>query len=115
MAFISGFTTGAGQIWLDQVNCRGTEARLIDCPAYPLGQHNCIHAEDAGVRCFIGSTCTHGAIRLQGGTFNQGRVEICNNNIWGSVCNNYWSSVDAGVACGQLGFSTTGIKEVACS
>ena len=42
---------GAGQIWLDNVNCRGTETRLVDCPANPLGNHNCVHAEDAGVRC----------------------------------------------------------------
>ena len=42
---------GAGQIWLDNVNCRGTESRLIDCSANPLGNHNCVHAEDAGVRC----------------------------------------------------------------
>jgi len=42
---------GTGQIWLDNVNCRGTETRLIDCPANPLGNHNCAHSEDAGVRC----------------------------------------------------------------
>ncbi len=47
----TGFTNGAGQIWLDDVQCVGTETRLIDCPALPLGQHNCVHAEDAGVRC----------------------------------------------------------------
>ena len=46
---------GTGQIWLDNVNCRGTETRLIDCPANPLGSHNCVHAEDAGVRCVIGT------------------------------------------------------------
>ena len=45
---------GTGQIWLDNVQCRGTETRLIDCPANPLGQHNCVHAEDAGVRCMTG-------------------------------------------------------------
>ena len=42
---------GAGQIWLDDVNCLGSETRLIDCSASPLGQHNCIHFEDIGVRC----------------------------------------------------------------
>ena len=50
-ALTSGFTNGAGQIWLDDVQCTGTETRLIDCPARPLGQHNCAHSEDAGVRC----------------------------------------------------------------
>ena len=50
-ALTTGFTNGAGQIWLDDVRCVGTETRLIDCPASPLGQHNCVHSEDAGVRC----------------------------------------------------------------
>ena len=51
VATTTGFTNGAGQIWLDDVQCRGSEARLIDCPANALGTHNCVHSEDAGVRC----------------------------------------------------------------
>ena len=51
VALTSGFTNGAGQIWLDNVQCIGTETRLIDCPANALGNHNCVHAEDAGVVC----------------------------------------------------------------
>ena len=52
--------------------------------------------------------CTQGAIRLQGGTANSGRVEICNNNEWGTVCDDLFGSRDAQVACRQLGFSPTG-------
>ena len=99
----SDIPDGTGQIWLDNVSCRGTETRLIDCPANPLGSHDCGHGEDAGVRC--GSTCTQGAIRLQGGTATSGRVEICNNNIWGTVCDDFWESSGAQVACRQLGFT----------
>ena len=51
VAVIGSFSTGASQIWLDNVQCVGTETRLIDCPANPLGSHNCDHTEDAGVRC----------------------------------------------------------------
>ena len=51
VALTTGFTNGAGQIWLDNVQCRGTESRLIDCPANALGSHNCAHFEDAGVSC----------------------------------------------------------------
>ena len=50
-AVASIFTNGDGQIWLDDVQCVGTENRLIDCPARPLGVHSCSHDEDAGVSC----------------------------------------------------------------
>ena len=105
----SGFSNGVGQIWLDDVGCAGHETRLIDCPANALGVHNCGHSQDVGVDCgeITGTTCNHGAIRLQGGTATQGRVEVCNMNVWGTVCDNSWDDTDALVACRQLGFSNT--------
>ena len=53
--------------------------------------------------------CSQGDIRLQGGANNAtGRVEICNNQVWGTVCDDSWGAVDAQVACRQLGFTPTG-------
>ena len=31
--------------------CLGFEPSLIGCPASPIGTHNCVHEEDAGVQC----------------------------------------------------------------
>ena len=43
---------GTGPIWLDNVNCTGTEPTILRCEKSPWGTNNCIHAEDAAVFCF---------------------------------------------------------------
>ena len=54
--------------------------------------------------------CEDGAIRLAGtgSSSTQGRVEVCNNNQWGTICDHTWNNLDASVACLHLGYSNEG-------
>jgi len=93
---------GTGPIHMDNVACTGTENALLNC-TYDSDSSDCSHREDASVLC---QACSNGEIRLVGGSVpNEGRVEVCHNQAWGTVCDDHWGSVDASVTCRQLGYS----------
>jgi len=105
------FGRGSGSILMDDVRCTGSEGRLIDC-RYDSNTGDCSHYEDASVRC-VRKVCSDGDVRLLGGSVpNEGRVEICFNETWGTVCDDFWSMNDAKVVCRQLGFSNIGMLEI---
>ena len=55
--FSSQTPDGSGPIWLENVQCNGTESRLVNCLADPLGTQNCNHEDDVGVRCQPANSC----------------------------------------------------------
>ena len=64
------------------------------------------------------SNCSDGDVRLVGGAAsNEGRVEVCMNRAWGSVCNSTtrdgrhgedWDLEEGRVVCRQLGHQELG-------
>ena len=50
--------------------------------------------------------CTRGALRLTNGEFpNEGRLEVCIENHWGSICSDMFDEREVNVSCRQLGFT----------
>ena len=48
-------------------------------------------------------------MRLVGGSnATEGRVEICLNNEWGTVCDEMWNNTDASIVCRQLELASNG-------
>ena len=54
----------------------------------------------------VAEVCNDGELRLQSGTtMYDGRVEVCLNEEWGTICDSSFDTSDATVICTQLGFS----------
>ncbi|XP_042592194.1 scavenger receptor cysteine-rich type 1 protein M130-like, partial [Cyprinus carpio] len=98
----SYFGPGSGKIWMDEVECKGSESTLKDCGSLGWGEYDtsyCAdHSRDAGVRC-SGYT----DLRLVNGPdICSGRVERQYFSKWGTVCDACWDMRAASVLCKQL-------------
>ncbi|CAI8027925.1 Neurotrypsin, partial [Geodia barretti] len=86
------------------MSCTGGEPNLFDCTLLPFD----VYCSYAGVLCpSPNPVCQNGAVRLVNGRFpSEGRVEVCYNGHWGTLCDDSWGPPEAQVVCRQLGYPT---------
>ena len=107
------------------ISCDSSDRTLSDCNMYDYSSY-CGHiyvscTEHYGIKCFSmliqscnvilllqsldSVNCDEGSVRLINGTVEkEGRVEVCINGVWGSVCDSSFSTTDGYVVCRQLGY-----------
>ncbi|XP_065193901.1 soluble scavenger receptor cysteine-rich domain-containing protein SSC5D-like [Sycon ciliatum] len=106
-----GEMAGRGRIWLDNLRCFGLsfEKTLFDCRGNTPGIHDCSHSEDVTLECVPSPSSLRSEIRLAqrfpAGLGHVGRLEIMHNGQWGTVCDTNFASLNANVACKQLGYA----------
>ena len=63
------------------------------------------------VMYFCLDLCSDGEVRITGGSSPTiGRVEVCINSTWGTICDESWNDSDASVVSRQLGHSPYGMS-----
>ncbi|XP_069126611.1 scavenger receptor cysteine-rich domain superfamily protein-like isoform X2 [Argopecten irradians] len=94
-------------IWMNGVDCTGTENSLADCPFDGWGQISSCNTYAAGLFCY-NVTGDSIDVRLTGGSEpNIGQVEVYYSGYWGTICDwRDWDDTDANVTCRMLGYST---------
>ena len=71
--------------------------------------YSCIIITAYSIESAEQSNCTDGEVRLVNGSSpHEGRVEVCVNEAWGTICSNGWGSSDGNVVCNQLGYLPIG-------
>ena len=96
------------------MRCTGDESSLEHCSSAQLPSSTSYHSSPVvSVICQGNTTsqpeCSSGDLRLVGGEReSEGRVEICVEGFWGTVCDSAFGREEAMVVCRQSGFGATG-------
>ncbi|XP_040450039.1 deleted in malignant brain tumors 1 protein-like isoform X1 [Falco naumanni] len=97
------FGPGSLRVWLDNVECQGTEQSLRKCRASPRGEGSCGHPRRAGAVCSGSVVSSFAPLRLSDGPGPcAGRVEVFHQETWGTVCDDGWDFPAAQAVCRQL-------------
>ena len=111
---------------IKNVSCSGRESTLSECTVHEgdcltqcprniglkcFGKHTVVYSTLMSMFVIEPTGCGEGAVRLDGGDIEQeGRVEVCVNGVWGSICDYGWDKTDAHVICKQLGYAELGTE-----
>ena len=116
------FGRGNAPILTYRVVCTGDESSLEQCSRSTLSpsSSNYRSSEVVSVICQGNTTsqpeCNSGNLRLVGGEReSEGRVEICMEGFWGTVCDSGWDPKEALVVCRQIGFVARGRNVLQCT
>ncbi|XP_048585093.1 deleted in malignant brain tumors 1 protein [Nematostella vectensis] len=116
-------STSTGRAWMRNVQCKGTEETLDQCPHQRVeGRHKCSRFTLAGVVCeMYGPTSAAPTpppyvwVRLvNGNRREEGAVMVRLNNEWRYVCDDNWGLDEGHVVCRMLGY-THAVRTPCCN
>jgi len=99
-------------ILLDNVECDGNEATLNECAHNAIGDHNCGQSELVAIRCgesTHGPEAVDGQLRIIGYQGpHEGQLQVFHEGVWGAICDDFFDSDAAEVACREMGYTNGG-------